>query len=78
MTITQQHARDLAARLRDLKQRHGDDYWRDAEVAQHQDSLKGMIKALRESSGTQATLRQLARLEAEVAPLLWPGREEER
>ena len=74
MTIAQQDARDLAARLAALKARLGDAYWEDAEVATHQDSLKGMIKALREAGGNQATLRQLARLEADVAPLIWPGR----
>ena len=75
MTIAQQDARDLAARLAALKARLGDAYWEDAEVATHQDSLKGMIKALREAGGGQAELRRLARLEAEVAPLLWPGRD---
>ena len=74
MTIAQDDARALAARLAALKARLGDAYWENTEVAAQQDSLTGMIKALREAGGPQATLRQLARLEADVAPLIWPGR----
>ncbi len=72
----QQGIRELAARLQTLQDRLGPAYWTDPEVHELQAELKVRlgISAGHEPDGppAHARARRQARLEAEVARLLWP------
>lgn len=72
------HIAEMAAELRTMKDRLGDDFWQNQEVYALQQDLRRAIGEYGAWGETRLPMHQraraAARFESENADLLWPGR----